>query len=267
MTNLNEMFEADATQFTQAEIDTALNQHYKMFSAKVSLAAKGKRHVLVNGKAGSAKTTTVMSVLKSNPNITIKKVNGTCSAINLYVKLYEMRHSDSVLVIDDTDALLKDNDCLDILRAALDSADSKTTVNYEKMSNALRKQDIPNNFVFNGTVVMISNMHINVRNVKSDKEEAMLAVRNRCTYIKAGFEHDSWEIESIKFFHNNNAIMCFKTHAMSEKASQEIIDFFVTNAENFARISFRMLDACCVYYNEFDADADIWQDMMLSDYA
>ena len=267
MTNLNEMFANDATQYTQAEIDTALNQHYKMFTTKVSLAAKGKRHVLVNGKAGSAKTTTVMSVLKSTPNVNVKKVNGTCSAINLYGFLYEQRHKDSILVIDDTDALLKDNDCLDILRAALDSADSKTTVNYEKQSVALRKKDIPNNFVFNGTVVMISNMHININSVKSDKEEAMLAVRNRCTYVKAGFEHDSWEIESIKFFHKNGDIMCFKTHSMSQQASDEIIDFFVDNAECFARISFRMLDACCVYYNEFNGDAEMWQTMMLSDYA
>lgn len=266
MTNLNEMFATDATNFTQAEIDTALNQHYKMFSAKVSLAAKGKRHVLVNGKAGSAKTTTVMSVLK--PQVTkIKKVNGACSAINLYAFLYEMRHTGSVLVIDDTDKLLKDTDALDILRAALDSADSKSTVNYEKYSTALAKQDIPNNFVFNGTVVMISNAHININSVKSDKQEAMLAVRNRCTYIKAGFDHDSWEIESIKFFHKNRGIMCFKTHAMSNAQADEIIDFFVDNAENFARISFRMLDACCIYYNEFNGDADMWQEMMLSDYA
>ena len=266
MTNLNEMFATDATNFTQAEIDTALNQHYAMFSAKVSLAAKGKRHVLVNGKAGSAKTTTVMSVLKKH-NSKVKKVNGTCSAINLYAFLYEMRHKDSVLVIDDTDALWKDTDSLDILRAALDSADSKTTVNYEKMSTALRNKDIPNNFVFNGTVVMISNAHININSVKSDKQEAMLAVRNRCTYIKAGFDHDSWEIERIKFFHKTQSIMCFKTHAMSEEASQEIIEFFVDNAESFARLSFRMLDACCIYYIESDGDADVWHEMMLSDYA
>ena len=266
MTNLNEMFATDATQYTQAEIDTALNQHYKMFSAKVALAAKGKRHVLVNGKAGSAKTTTVMSVLKQN-NSNVKKVNGACSAINLYAFLYEMRHANSVLVIDDTDKLLKDTDALDILRAALDSADSKTTVNYEKMSTALRNKDIPNNFVFNGTVVMISNAHININSVKSDKDEAMLAVRNRCTYIKAGFDHDSWEIESIKFFHKNNDIMCFKTHGMTEAQSDEIIDFFVDNAECFARLSFRMLDACCIYYKEFNGDAEMWQAMMLSDYA
>lgn len=267
MTNLNEMFATDATQFTQAEIESALKKHYKLFENKVALAAKGSRHVLVNGKAGSAKTTTVMSVLKSDPSLTVKKANGACSAINLYCHLYAMRHKNCVLVIDDTDKLLKDNECLDVLRCALDSDDSKTTVDWAKQSTHLRQEDIPNSFVFNGKVVLISNAHININNVKTDKQEAMNAVRSRCSYIKAGFEHKTWEIESLKFFYKNDSIMCFKTHGMSEQAQNEIIDFVVDNAECFPRLSFRMLDACCIYYNDTDGDADSWQEMLLDDYA
>lgn len=134
---------------------------------------------------GIGKTHIVKEVLSKrlgpeNKNWTI--VKGKTSTLGLYSTLFVNRNS--LVVFDDCDSVFSNPDGVNILKAALDSYDSRSiswispmTINVQLLSSKERKElynDIelklktdptstkikyPNQFDFNGKVIFISNLH------------------------------------------------------------------------------------------------------------
>ena len=91
-------------------------------------------------------------------------VKGYSTAKGLFRTLYENRKS--VIVFDDCDSILKDPVALCLLKAALDSYDTRRiTYNAD-----IRDEDLPRSFLFEGAVIFISNM---------SKERLDQAIRSR----------------------------------------------------------------------------------------
>jgi hypothetical protein len=119
------------------------------------------------------KTKVVISKVNSRNNLESKYyiASGTCTPAALYELLFIHRHK--LLIFDDFDAVFKDDDSINLLKAALDTYPirelSKMTkgnsFNSLGMSDILMQEEyeltgkVPNQFKFSGNIIFISNIH------------------------------------------------------------------------------------------------------------
>lgn len=110
--------------------------------------------LLIVGPGGTGKTFQVLQTLKeenfTEPSEFIR-ITGFSSPLGLYNTLYQNRQK--LLIFDDCDAIFKDDQGLNILKATLDTI-PRRTVSWISTST---KADVPQ-FFFEGQVIFISNM-------------------------------------------------------------------------------------------------------------
>lgn len=244
-------------------VDEMKEQIRKRFGV-MSLMSKGiingnVRSLIISGAAGIGKTYSLDKALqKANDDgkIQYSMVNGKISGIGLYVKLYENRFSNSVLLVDDVD-VFSDMDILNLLKAALDSGD-KRMVCWSTASSFLEEKKIPNSFEFEGTIVFITNVdvdrelekgsklspHINAlvsRSVYLDlcvhtNEEIMIRVEDVIMTTdmlqKRGLKH-SEVIEVVHFMKDNIA----RLRNVSLRTALYIADFVMTDSKEWKNIA------------------------------
>jgi len=117
--------------------------------------------LVITGMAGMGKTHIVKETLK---NMGLKEstdfvhFKGRATAAGLFITLYE--NSNSVIVLDDCDSVFKDDDAVNILKAALDSYDTRR-ISYisSKPLKDSYDQAVPRHFEFTGKIIFISNIN------------------------------------------------------------------------------------------------------------
>jgi len=116
--------------------------------------------LVVTGSAGTGKTflvketLTKMGLEESNHFVHFK---GRATAAGLFVTLYD--NCDKIIVLDDCDSVFKDADAVNMLKAALDSYDTRH-ISYIT-SKPLKDQfgtHLPRSFEFTGKIIFISNL-------------------------------------------------------------------------------------------------------------
>ena len=116
--------------------------------------------LLVTGGAGLGKTFLVKQTLESlglEESTGFVHFKGRATAAGLFLTLFE--NSNSVIVLDDCDSVFKDADAVNILKAALDSYDTRR-ISYLS-SKPLKDEDgipVPRSFEFRGKIIFISNI-------------------------------------------------------------------------------------------------------------
>jgi len=116
--------------------------------------------LVITGMAGMGKTHIVKETLK---NMGLKEstdfvhFKGRATAAGLFITLYE--NSDAVIVLDDCDSVFKDDDAVNILKAALDSYDTRriSYISSKPLKDAY-DQAVPRHFEFTGKIIFISNI-------------------------------------------------------------------------------------------------------------
>jgi len=117
--------------------------------------------LVITGMAGVGKTHLVKTTL-TDMGLTESKefvhFKGRATAAGLFITLYQ--NSDKVVILDDCDSVFKDDDAVNILKAALDSYDTRK-ISYIS-SKPLKDEfgePIPAHFEFTGRIIFISNIH------------------------------------------------------------------------------------------------------------
>ena len=94
---------------------------------------------------------------------TPEHIEGYVRATGLYKTLYKNRHAGNLVVLNGADSIFNDSTCLNLLKAACDSSDVRKL---SWLSNAEMEDEdgesIPNNFVFNGSIIFITNIDFGV---------------------------------------------------------------------------------------------------------
>ena len=131
---------------------TALEERQRLLAHHVRLVARGMANGLCvyGSRGGLGKTKVVLETLKEE---TVEPVilTGHCTPLAMYMSLYE--HPDSVVFLDDCDAMFRNLPALGILRSALwEGEKGHRLVNYN--SSQLK---IPSSFHFNGRVIFAVN--------------------------------------------------------------------------------------------------------------
>lgn len=185
-------------------LDETLQDIYDIASA---VAAGQFNSLFISGRAGTGKTFKVLEAmekagLKDDEDFTY--VSGSVSTVIMYKKLFQF--NSKVLVFDDADAVFRDENGRNILKAALDTKKVRK-ISYLKMSkmlydpkdfdddpegemNAIENGLVPAYFNFTGRIIFISNL-------QKDQADPDGAIRSRSILIDVNPD-DATLMERIK---------------------------------------------------------------------
>lgn len=168
----SERSELDSDKIKQDDLDIDVFRAIELNTMQV---AKGKSNsLIITGMAGVGKSQTVKDTLKSIgmvSDVHYYWATGTVTTAGLYDILF--KHRNGIVVFDDSDAVFKDADSINLLKGALDTYDvreiSKLTKGNTFDSAGMSDEEIqerydrdpsklPNKFQFKGRVIFISNL-------------------------------------------------------------------------------------------------------------
>lgn len=181
-------------------------------------------------------------------------VCGTITAPGLYISLWNMRNG-GVLVLDDCDSAFRDETCLNILKAVLDSSAIRR-VSYRKRAAWLDELGIPNSFEFKGSVVFCTNVDFEGAIIKGNAMgEHFQALIDRCLYLSLTMRTTDDFITRIRQVAIEEKLL--EKQGLTEDQAHEVMDFILSNKDRFYGLSLRLVlqVASCL-----KADPINWQD-------
>jgi hypothetical protein len=202
------------------------------------------RGLVVTGPPGVGKTFGVEQVLEKDSIFDMMAdkpmrhtfVKGAMSAIGLYSTLYKYSDSKSIVVLDDCDTILFNEDALNILKAALDST-KKRRISWNSDSNFLRREGVPGEFEFNGSVIFITNLKFDSTRQTKIKDH-LEAILSRCHYLDLTLDTTRDKLLRIRQIAREGGL--FDTKGLTKIQEQEIIEFMYEKKDRLREISLRM---------------------------
>lgn len=203
------------------------------------VAAGAFNSLFISGRAGTGKTYNVERAMKDEGLIDDEDfvlVSGAASVIMMYKKFFQYRNK--TLIFDDCDAVFRDENGRNLMKAALDTKKVRK-ISYLKKTKAvydpkdvspeeefnLQEQGIvPNSFEFAGRVIFISNL-------AKDKADPDGAIRSRSILIDVNPD-DATLMERMK-----KLLPYLEPTEMSMEDKEEIYDF-MKNANDVSMRTF-----------------------------
>ena len=224
---------------------------------------EGIRGLVVSGPPGIGKSFGVEKQLEAanmfrtmagrDPKYEV--VSGGVSSIGLYQKLYYNRSPENVLVFDDCDGVLFEDECLNLLKAALNSGD-KRRICWNKESRVLAVEDIPEAFDFEGSIIFLSNIDFEKTIERGSRIAKHLeAIMSRCHYMDLEIGTMRDKLLRIKQVMRNGMLAPYGFTLDQEVA---IWDFVKDNSEYLREVSLRMVKKIADFVK---TDPNDWQEM------
>jgi hypothetical protein len=248
---------------SDAEVVERIRERFDMLKDMTKAVKKGDvRAMIVSGPPGVGKSHGVEEVLdRYNTIATLggdrkyDVVKGAMSPIGLYVKLFNYKEKDNVLVFDDCDAIFEEPLALNILKAALDSK-KKRTIHWNTDSFKLRNEGVPDSFEFKGSAIFITNLDFH--DVKSKKIRSHLeALESRCHYMDLTISTEREKMLRIKQVVQDGMLDEYK---LSDEVKEEIVDFCMMNKNRLRELSLRTVlkvaDLAVAFPSKWEAMAE-----------
>lgn len=163
-------------------------------------------------------------------------VKGSATPIGLYQTLYKYSDPNSVVVFDDCDSILLDDVALNLLKGALDSG-KKRKISWLSESSILRREGIPDQFEFKGSVIFITNLKFD--KMKSQKlRDHLDALQSRCHYLDLTLDTMRDKILRIKQIARDGVL--FQDYDFEQFQQDDILEFMNTNQNRLREMSLRM---------------------------
>lgn len=115
------------------------------------------RSLIVNGHPGIGKTHSVTKYLEQYAKGNYYVFQGRVTLLSLYATLHAFKNKGKVVVLDDVDSIFSDVQGLNILKAVMDTTSTRR-VHWASTTGKLNTMGLPDNFIFNGGVILISNV-------------------------------------------------------------------------------------------------------------
>ena len=228
---------------TDEEVIERMRERFDMLDEMTRACKKGDvRAMIVSGPPGVGKSFGVEKQLGKHDMIATlgerppkyQVVKGAMSALGLYCKLYNYADRDNVLVFDDCDSIFADELSLNILKAALDSKQTRT-IHWNTDSFKLRNEGVPDSFEFKGSAIFITNIKFD--HVKSKKlRDHLEALESRCHYIDLTIDSERDKMLRIKQIVADGMLA---EHALGDEVNAEIVDFIDINKKRLRELSLR----------------------------
>lgn len=230
---------------TDEEVMDRIEQRFNILDDMTKAAIAGDiRAMIVVGPPGVGKSYGVEYQLEKaglfdvmgNRKVKYEVIKGAMTPIGLYCTLY--KHSDprNVLVFDDCDSILQDDLALNILKAALDSG-KKRRIHWNSDSAMLRREGVPDQFDFKGSVIFITNLKF--ENLKSKKlQDHLEALQSRCHFLDLTLNTTRDKILRIRQIFRKGDL--FQDYDFTPEQGEAIVEFMQDNHARLREISLRM---------------------------
>jgi len=236
---------APAPEATDEEVMARIRGRFEILDEMTKAAVAGDvRAMIVSGPPGVGKSYGVEKIVEaaclfdkiSGKRLRAEVVKGAATPIGLYQTLYKYSDKNCVLVFDDCDSILLDDVSLNLLKGALDSG-KKRKISWLSESSTLRREGIPDQFNFNGTVIFITNLKFD--KMKSQKlRDHLDALQSRCHYLDLTLDTMRDKLLRIRQIANDGQL--FAEYEFDDETQEEIIDFMAHSATRFREMSLRM---------------------------
>ena len=250
---------------TDEETIERLRERFNILEDMTRACKKGDvRAMIVTGPPGVGKSFGVETVLEKYNTLTTlgnmppkyEVVKGAMSPIGLYCKLYNFSSRDNVLVFDDCDSILLDDLSLNILKAALDSKKVRK-ICWNTDSHMLRREGVPDQFEFAGSVIFITNIKFD--NVKSKKlRDHLEALESRCHYIDLTIDTLREKLLRIQQIVKDGML---NSYALPEETKQQVVEYIWDHKRRLREVSLRTVLKIADLAKAFPEQ---WQDMATS---
>jgi hypothetical protein len=228
---------------TDEEISARLDERFNILSVLTDAAINGDaRSVIVSGAPGLGKSYTVEKALeKWDPNQVSHGISkGYIRTTGLYKLLYQYRRKNQVLVFDDCDNLFNDDNSLNLLKAVCDTTERRI-VSYLAETNMVDEESaekIPRHFVFEGTVIFITNLDFAALVDKGHKLAPHLeALMSRSHYIDLDMKTRRDYMVRIGQVIKDGML---KAQGLSATEEKDVVDFLNKHSDNLREVSLRV---------------------------
>jgi len=172
----------------------------------------------------------------ANKRLRAEVVKGSATPIGLYQTLYKYSDINCVVVFDDCDSILLDDVALNLLKGALDSG-KKRKISWLSESSTLRREGIPDQFEFKGSVIFITNLKFD--KMKSQKlRDHLDALQSRCHYLDLTLDSMRDKLLRIKQIAGDGIL--FQDYNFDNDQENAIIEFMNDNKDRLREVSLRM---------------------------
>lgn len=256
---LNELNETSNE--TDDEIKNRLRNRFSILTDMTKAVKRGDvKAMIVSGAPGVGKSHGIEEVMQRYETLEMlglerkhEVVKGNMSPIGLYVKLYNMRQKDNIIIFDDCDSIFEDVLSLNILKAALDSK-PKRTINWNTDSFKLRNESVPDSFQFEGGAIFITNVKFS--NIRSKKlRDHIEALESRCHYLDLTIDTNRDKLLRIKQVIEDGMMI---QYGFEDELIEEILEYVESNQNHFRELSLRTVVKMADLITAFP---DTWQDV------
>ena len=196
--------------------------------------------MIVSGPPGLGKSYTLeqkvreMAEAKKFPG---EIISGTISAPGLIMTLHEYREGGTI-VADDCDDIFRDETCLNILKAVLDSSE-KRIVTYKKLAKWMEENDIPTSFEFKGSIAFCTNLDFE-REIGRGSRMAphFMALMDRSLYLTLTLRDQDDYLCRIRQVAIGEGLL--KQLGLNDEQSAEVMAYIEQHAGHFYSLSIRL---------------------------
>lgn len=233
-----------------------VNTRFEFIEEVTRMVVAGESNsVIITGSGGLGKTFTVMECLKQEGLDEVyfeesdeedaapargdyEIVKGYVTPKALYRLLYNNR--ERLIVFDDCDSVWNDDTTVSLLKAALDSYDTRNIAWFSELKGD--GDDLPQRFEFKGKIIFVSNLKL------TDLDQAVLS---RCLYVDVSMTPQ----EKVARIKKLKAVI---HPEMPMKQKDECIALIEEHAEHIGDLNIRtMLKVCEIRHN----DKPNWRDL------
>lgn len=237
---------------TDAQIIQRMRKKFGILDGMTLAAIQGSvRAMIVSGPPGVGKSFGVEKVIESLDLMvrmglvdekTIKPLAkkslekvASASPLGLYQLLWEFSAPGSLLVLDDSDSILYDDVCLNMLKAVTDSG-KKRKLSWRTESRVLEERGIPSEFEFDGAIIFITNLDFD--SARGKVGEHLKAIVSRCHYLDLEI-HGAHE----KFLRCKQIVRdgMLESYKFTDVQIDEILTYIETNKRTVRELSLRMV--------------------------
>ena len=238
-------FKTEVPAETEEEAMARIRERFEILTEMTKACTAGDiRAMIVSGPPGVGKSFGVEQEVDkaclfdklSGKRLRAEVVKGSATPIGLYQTLYKYSDPNCVLVFDDCDSILLDDVALNLLKGALDSG-KKRKISWLSESSTLRREGIPDQFEFKGSVIFITNLKFD--KMKSQKlRDHLDALQSRCHYLDLTLDTMRDKILRIKQIASDGVL--FQDYEFEKCTQDDIIEFMNTNQACLREMSLRM---------------------------